>query len=162
MYVFKDEWDVAAPIEHVFGALADARTYPEWWTPTYAEVEELEGELGPGHLTRHRFKGKLPYTLTTTSQIAGWQPPYVLDVDVDGDLRGTGRWTLNEHRDGTVHVRFDWHVHADRWFLKLLTPVLKPVFRWNHDQAIKAAIAGLEPWARDRAAVAKPHLEVAS
>ena len=38
-YVFLDEWDVDAPQEAVFGALADARTYPEWWTPVYIDVE---------------------------------------------------------------------------------------------------------------------------
>jgi uncharacterized protein YndB with AHSA1/START domain len=41
-YVFIDEWDVDAPQEAVFEALADARTYPEWWTPVYIDVE------GPG------------------------------------------------------------------------------------------------------------------
>src|SRR4051794_16511580 len=30
-YVFVDEWDVRAPKEVVFEALADGRTYPEWW-----------------------------------------------------------------------------------------------------------------------------------
>ncbi len=29
-YFFVDEWDADAPIEAVFDALADARTYPEW------------------------------------------------------------------------------------------------------------------------------------
>lgn len=38
-YVFIDEWDVNAPIEAVFTALADARTYPEWWKPVYLDVE---------------------------------------------------------------------------------------------------------------------------
>ena len=38
-YVFIDEWDVDAPQEAVFDALADARTYPEWWKPVYIEVE---------------------------------------------------------------------------------------------------------------------------
>ena len=37
-YLFVDEWDVAAPIEAVFDALADARTYPEWWRPVYLSV----------------------------------------------------------------------------------------------------------------------------
>jgi hypothetical protein len=32
-YVFVDEWDVDAPIEAVFDALADAGTYPERWKP---------------------------------------------------------------------------------------------------------------------------------
>ena len=38
-YLFVDEWDVAAPREAVFDALADARTYPEWWRPVYLAVE---------------------------------------------------------------------------------------------------------------------------
>ena len=43
MYVFKDEWDVRAPIEDVFAALSDSRTYPEWWTPTYVGVTAEPG-----------------------------------------------------------------------------------------------------------------------
>ena len=41
-----------------------------------------------------------------------YEPPEVLEVDVDGDLRGHGRWTLTE--TAATHVRFDWQVHADR------------------------------------------------
>jgi uncharacterized protein YndB with AHSA1/START domain len=151
MYVFKDEWDVRAPIGDVFAALSDSRTYPEWWTPTYVSVTAEPGDVGPGHVSHQRFKGSLPYTLSTTSTVTAWDPPRTLDVEVDGDLRGTGRWTLTEQGDGTVHVCFDWRVHGDRAFLRILTPVLRPLFRWNHGQAIRRAIAGLEPWARARA-----------
>jgi hypothetical protein len=45
-------------------------------------------------------------------------------------------------------VRFDWRVFADRALLRVLTPALRPVFRWNHNVAIKAAMKGLEPYAR--------------
>ena len=45
-------------------------------------------------------------------------------------------------------MRFDWQVHADRRLLKVLTPVLRPVFRWNHNWAIARAMEGLEPYAR--------------
>jgi uncharacterized protein YndB with AHSA1/START domain len=34
-YLFLDEWDVDAPQEVVFEAIADARTYPEWWKPVH-------------------------------------------------------------------------------------------------------------------------------
>ena len=44
-YVFLDEWDVDAPQDAVFNALADARTYPDWWKPVYIEVE---GDEAPG------------------------------------------------------------------------------------------------------------------
>jgi uncharacterized protein YndB with AHSA1/START domain len=144
-YVFVDEWDVAAPQERVFAALADSRTYPQWWKPTYREVS-ADGPPQVGRESRQKFKAKLPYTLTTVSKIVSLETPHLLEVEVHGDLRGHGIWTLTP-RDGVVHVRFDWHVHADRLFIRVLTPVLRPLFRWNHNVAIKAAVRGLEPYA---------------
>ena len=50
-YVFIDEWDVEAPIEPVFNALADATTYPDWWRPVYRSVE-TDGPLAVGQVSR--------------------------------------------------------------------------------------------------------------
>src|SRR4051794_27586979 len=47
-YLFVDEWDVAAPTDAVFAALADGRSYPEWWRPVYLEVE-ADGEPAVGN-----------------------------------------------------------------------------------------------------------------
>jgi hypothetical protein len=63
----------------------------------------------------------------------------------------SGMSTRHRTRWQTVHVRFDWTVHADRVLLRSLTPIVRPLFRWNHDQAIKQAMKRLEPYARDRA-----------
>jgi uncharacterized protein YndB with AHSA1/START domain len=147
-YVFLDEWDVDAPQQAVFEALADARTYPEWWTPTYQEVE-ADGPPEVGRVSRQRFKARLPYTLSIRSMIVRLEPPHEFEIEVDGDLRGRGIWTLAP-RAGKLHVRFDWRVYADRPLLRALTPILRPAFRWNHDQAIKRAMDGLEPYARTR------------
>jgi uncharacterized protein YndB with AHSA1/START domain len=147
-YVFVDEWDVDAPQEEVFEALADARTYPQWWTPTYKEVL-ADGPPEVGRTSRHRFGGNLPYTVRTESTIVRLERPREFEVEVVGDLRGRGVWTLTPH-DGNVHVRFDWRVFADRPLLRYLTPLLRPLFRWNHAVAIKAAMRGLEPYARER------------
>ncbi len=78
----------------------------------------------------------------------------MLEGETDGDLRGTGIWTLTPNADGGTHVRFDWRVHADRRLLKLLTPILRPALRWNHNWAIARAIEGLEPYVQSRAKVA--------
>ena len=145
-YVVVDEWDVKAPQERVFDALADARTYPEWWKPIYREVES-DGPPEVGRESRQKFKAKLPYTLSTVSRIVRLDRPDAFEVDVDGDLRGHGVWTLTPQDDG-VHVRFDWRVFADRPLLRVLTPVLRPAFRWNHNMAIKAAMENLGPYAR--------------
>jgi uncharacterized protein YndB with AHSA1/START domain len=145
-YVFLDEWDVDAPQDAVFQALADARTYPVWWTPIYREVE-ADGPPAVGCSSRQKFKARLPYTLSVVSTIVRLEPPREFEVEVDGDLGGRGVWTLTPS-DGMVHVAFDWRVNADRALLRILTPVLRPVFRYNHNVAIKQAIAGLEPYAR--------------
>ena len=149
-YVFVDEWDVAAPVESVFDAIADASSYPTWWKPVYLDVGS-EGEPEVGKVSRQHFKGRLPYHLHTRSVITRLEPPHVIGAEVDGDLRGTGLWTLTATEDGT-HVRFDWRVHADRPLLKLLTPVLRRALRWNHAWAIARAREGLEPFARAAAA----------
>jgi mannose-6-phosphate isomerase-like protein (cupin superfamily)/uncharacterized protein YndB with AHSA1/START domain len=145
-YVFVDEWVVAAPPEAVFDAIADARSYPEWWRPVYVDVG-ADGPPEVGRESRQHFKGRLPYHLKTRSVITAMDPPRTITADVDGDLRGRGTWTLTPTESGT-HVRFDWQVHADRRLLRLLTPLLRPLFRWNHNWAIARAMEGLEPFAR--------------
>ena len=47
-------------------------------------------------------------------------------------------------------MRFDWRVTAGRPFLRVLTRVLRPAFRWNHPWAIARAREGLEPFAQRR------------
>jgi quercetin dioxygenase-like cupin family protein/uncharacterized protein YndB with AHSA1/START domain len=149
-YVFVHGWDVAAPAEPVFTALADSSTYPLWWRPVYEDVES-EGPLEVGQVSRQHFKGRLPYHLRTTSRIVRLDPPSVVEADVEGDLRGHGKWTLTAIAPDRTHVRFDWRVYADRPLLKALTPALRPALRWNHNWAIARAMEGLEPYARARA-----------
>jgi hypothetical protein len=100
-----------------------------------------------GKTSRQHFKGRLPYHLHTESTIVGLAAPHVIEADVSGDLRGHGKWTLTPTEDGT-HVRFDWEVFADKRLLRLLTPLLRPAFRWNHAWAIARAMEGLEPYAQ--------------
>src|SRR4051794_12495232 len=125
---------------------------PTWWAPVYMDVD-ADGPPVLGKVSRQHFKGRLPYHLHTQSTITRLEPPFVVQGDVEGDLRGRGTWTLTPVAGGT-HVRFDWQVFADRKLLRALTPVLRPVFRWNHNWAIARAMDGLEPYARGVSATA--------
>lgn len=149
-YVFVDEWDIQAPPEAVFDALADARTYPTWWRPVYLEAE-ADGPPRVGGVSHQHFKGRLPYHVRTESRTTRLERPTTLEADVTGDLRGRGLWTLTL-RNGSTHVRFDWSVYADKPILRLLTPILRSLFRWNHSWAIARAKEGLEPYAQALAA----------
>ncbi|HUA02988.1 MAG TPA: SRPBCC family protein [Solirubrobacteraceae bacterium] len=143
-YAFVDEWDVAAPVSAVFEALADTRTYPDWWRPVYLDVE-ADGAPALGTESHQHFKGRLPYHLRTRSRITRFEPDHVIEAEVDGDLRGHGVWTVTPTDTGS-HVRFEWTVHADRRLLRALTPFMRPALRANHAWAIGRAIDGLEPY----------------
>ena len=139
-YAFVDEWHVDAPPEAVFDVLADGQTYPQWWKPVYIDVRD------DGEYTHQHFKGRLPYHLHTRTKTVRSERPHLLQGETDGDLRGTGIWTLEPSEAGGTHVRFDWRVRADRKLLRALTPVLRPALRWNHNWAIARAMEGLEPF----------------
>ncbi|MBV9196600.1 MAG: SRPBCC family protein [Solirubrobacterales bacterium] len=143
-YVFVDEWEVAAAPRAVYDVLAEERTYPHWWRPVYIDVV-TDGPPAVGRIAHQHFKGRLPYHLRTLSRIVRLDPGEVIEADVEGDLHGHGTWTLTPSAGGT-HVRFDWNVHADRLLLRILTPLLRPALRANHNWAIARAIEGLEPY----------------
>ena len=133
-----DEWDVDAPVEAVHAAVGDASTYPEWWRPTYHQRPQPRASAASARSNHHHFRGPLPYTLEATTTTTRYEPPALVATAVEGDLRGTGAWTLTADGAAGTHVRFDWRVFADRRFLRVLTPVLRPLFRWNHAWAISA------------------------
>ena len=136
----------------MFGAIADARSYPRWWKPVYIDVE-ADGEPALGKESRQHFKGRLPYHLHTRSRIVELESPHV--VAGRGRRRPARLRAVDADRaraGGGTHVRFDWRVYADRPLLRALTPVLRPAFRWNHAWAIARAMEGLEPYAQARAA----------
>jgi hypothetical protein len=145
-YAFVDEWEVAAPADAVYAALVDGRTYPLWWRPVYIDVES-DGAPAVGSVSRQHFKGRLPYHLHTRATLVRLEPGSLIEAVVDGDLRGRGVWTLTA-APASTHVRFEWTVFADRPLLRLLTPLLRPALRANHDWAIARAIDGLEPYVR--------------
>ena len=96
-YEFVDEWDVAARPEAVFAAIADARTYPQWWKPVYIDVE-ADGPPRVGGVSTQHFKSRLPYHLHTRSVTTAVDAPALdhgrrrrrpprarhLDADPDG------------------------------------------------------------------------------
>ena len=145
-YVFVDEWDVRAPVEEVFEAIADVRAYPAWWRPVYIEVE-ADGPPAVGRRSTQLFKGRLPYRLRTRSELVRLERPNAIERTFEGHLSGRSLWTFTRTDEGT-HVRFAWRVNADRPLLRYLTPILRPLFRWNHGWAVARAQEGLEPYAQ--------------
>ena len=67
-YDFVTRWSFNAPIERVWGFIADAERWPTWWKYV-AKVEVLEpgDETGVGRVLRMTWRTRLPYSFRSSS-----------------------------------------------------------------------------------------------
>lgn len=148
-------WRVEADIEEVAAVLADADRLTEWWGDIYLEVKEvLPGdENGIGRTVELRTKGKLPYTMRWQARSVESRGTGGWTIEATGDLEGRGTWTFEQ--DGPVaDITYVWEVRAERPILRILSPVLKPLFAWNHRWAMAKGLDGLKAEIARRRAVA--------
>jgi len=144
-YSFVTIWRHQAPIEAVYDAIADSLHWPDWWS-TVTAVEEVspgEPDTGIGGVHRYTFKGSLPYTLSFDLRVTNNVRPRTLAGSASGELEGTGVWTLTEEAGGTTVARYDWNVRTTRWWMNLLAPLARPIFKANHDLVMRSGAAGL-------------------
>jgi hypothetical protein len=132
-YEFVTVWRVSAPIEATWNEIYRSELWPSWWKGVESVVETHSGdEGGIGTVRRYTWKSQLPYKLTFDSRQVRVEPPFVLEALVSGELEGSGLWRLTREGDGTV-ARYDWKVRATQPWMQMMTPLARPVFRWNHN-----------------------------
>jgi uncharacterized protein YndB with AHSA1/START domain len=136
-YEFLTEWRVRAPIQLVYDILREGKEYPRWWPDVYlgAQSEPSGRADHVGDRVHLLTKGWLPYRLRWTATSERFDPPREIEISASGDFDGRGVWRLDEQGDET-HVTFDWRLRADKPLLRLLSPVFKPLFKWNHRWAM--------------------------
>jgi uncharacterized protein YndB with AHSA1/START domain len=132
-YRFSTIWCIDAPIDRVWNAIHDARTWPEWWKNVERTVELSKGDRdGIGAVHRYVWKGVLPYRVVLDMRVTRVEPMTTLEGEASGMVEGIGCWHFTPLENGT-QVRYDWHVRTRRWWMNLLAPLARPLFRWNHD-----------------------------
>ena len=143
-YAFVTVWRLEAPIERVYELIRDSLRWPEWWDAVTAVEERAAGDpaTGLGNVRRYAFKGKLPYRLAFDLRVTALEPPHVLGGEASGELAGTGVWTLTES-DGRTIARYDWNVRTTRWWMNLLAPLARGVFKANHDFVMRSGARGI-------------------
>lgn len=136
-YDFLTRWRVAATCEEVYEMLGDGEGLVRWWPSVYLDVETLApgDQSGVGKVMSVFTKGWLPYTLRWRFEIVEVRPPHGFTLKAQGDFEGTGTWSFDQEGD-SVLATYDWRIDAEKPLLKLLTPLLKPVFSANHRWAM--------------------------
>lgn len=144
-YSFVTLWRHHAPIDQVYDAIADSLSWPAWWS-TVTKVEEVvngDPATGVGNVRRYTFKGSLPYRLSFELTVTDADRPRRLAGRAAGELEGTGVWTLTQEPGGVTLTRYDWNVRTTRWWMNLVAPLARPIFKRNHDFVMRAGAKGL-------------------
>lgn len=136
-------WRVGAPIEHVWHEIFHAELWPSWWQGVVSVEDQQEGDAqGIGAVRRFTWKSRLPHSLTFDAKVVRVEAPVLLEASVSGELQGSGLWQLSSEGDDTM-VRYDWKVSATKAWMRLLAPVARPLFAWNHNVVMGWGAEGL-------------------
>jgi hypothetical protein len=134
-YHFEDHWEVPFPIDDVWEVLSRATDFPVWWHGVYLSAESLDEADGPrvGARVAAVARGWLPYKLRFTIETTKLEKPRLIAFKASGDFETEeSQWILKPHGKNT-QVTLDWNPIVEKPVVKLLSPVLKPLFRWNHN-----------------------------
>jgi uncharacterized protein YndB with AHSA1/START domain len=135
-YRFLDQWVVAAPIERVYDAIGDVLAYDRWWTDFVLRSTGDEPPPAPGKRNELLVKAYLPYKVNFGLEVVEAERPRHILSRLSKDFGGTGEWRLEENADGTV-ATLDWRPSVNHPLIRYLTPVLRPLFRSNHNWAMR-------------------------
>jgi hypothetical protein len=143
-YQFVTRWRLPGTIEQVSDLLGDTETLIRVWPSLYssATVVEPGDERGVGKVLRVETRGHLPYTLRWSFRVTESRHPYGYTIEAWGDMVGNGVWTLRPDGDDT-RVTYVWRVRTEKLLLKWLSPLLKPLFKSNHDRVMAEGEVGL-------------------
>ena len=135
-YRFVDVWHLDAPPERVYEILSCPREYPSWWGNVFLEASGDAGPAAPGKRARLVTRGLLPYRLRWELECVAAVAPTTLVSRLSGDFEGDGIWTIEPLGDGS-RVTLEWCPVVTKPLVRRLTPILRPVFAWNHHWAMR-------------------------
>jgi hypothetical protein len=142
-YEFETIWRFKSPLEPVWEMIYHSERWPSWWKGVErVEVVKEGGEDGIGSIYRYTWKSKLPYRLTFEMQLKRVEPMRIIEGVALGELSGKGLWQLSSDGEITT-ARYDWQVETTKRWMNLLTPIARPLFKWNHDVVMGWGAKGL-------------------
>ena len=134
VFRFEERWELpGARVGQVYDVLSRGELLPQWWKGVYLESEKLTPGDEPkvGDRVRARARGFLPYELNFIVEAVELEPERRVVVKTIGDFDGLWSATLTQTETG-VSVDLVWEVTVLRPILRLLAPLLRPAFAWNH------------------------------
>ena len=128
-YHFITHWRVRGTVAEILEILGDAEDLKRWWPSVYLDVKKRDDGV-----VELFTKGWLPYTLRWAFRVTEERADGFA-LDAIGDFVGHGDWHLEQDGDYTK-ITYDWRIKAEKPLLRILSPILKPIFGANHRWAM--------------------------
>jgi len=161
-YIFNEQWTIPASRDRVYAVLSDGKLLPQWWTGVYLEAVPLgAGDVRVGEKLRVKARGALPYKLRFILEATRLEQDRLVQVVAHGDFEGVWTATLSDIEGGGTRVDINWQVTVKKRLIAYLSPLLKPLFAWNHRWTTPRGEAGLIRYLAARDTATQPSAEAA-
>jgi hypothetical protein len=151
-YDFLSSWRFEdATLTEVADILEDTASLPLWWPELFKSVRIVQAGSGHslGQIAECACRARLPYALRFRYTVTAERYPNGSTIDATGDLVGRGIWRLSQRADG-VDVEYSWRVRLEKSWLRLFSPVFRPLLAWNHTWSMARGEEGLRREIRRR------------
>lgn len=135
-YGFSSTFTLEAPRKQVHDVLVDLEHYSDWW-PQVRAVAKIDDD--------HALvvcRSTLPYSLELELSAVS-RDLDLLEVGIDGPIRGWATYHLDEQGPGVTSLRFEQEVRAEAPLFVVASYVARPLLTWNHHRMTAGAERGL-------------------
>jgi hypothetical protein len=146
-YSFMSRWVVRAPIKTVGTVLLRHEDWSSWWHGLETvEVTHTSNPIGAEFACT--WRSHLGYRLRLVLTVTEYIPNHYIAFTSHGDLVGKGSFDLESHGNDT-HITILWRVVTTKKWMNLATPLLRPIFVYNHHLLMKQGEAGINAYLAD-------------
>jgi hypothetical protein len=152
-YALHSTWHAIGTVQEVYEIVSDASALASWWPAGFLKVTIVEpgDDIGKDKVLDVVSKGWLPYTIAWRQRVTEIDPPNGFTIEVSGGFSGRGIWSFAQEGN-SARLEFEWRILADKALLRYGSPVVKPLFEWNHRWIMRKGLESLDLEVRRRRA----------
>ena len=142
----KTTWEFAAPLQDVYELISDTSSWSRWW-PDLEQSYLVSADRNDGIDSVWHYVWSTYYfcKLEFDMRVVEIHDLKKIVAFATGDLEGTGSWEFSTIGPNTV-VIYEWDVMTNRWWMRLLAPLIHRVFEENHEAIMQRGGRGLARW----------------
>ena len=147
-FVHISRWRLDCSASDAWGLLTNLAGWPQWW-PQLSQVRILKKgtHTGLGAQADMHWVSPLGYRLKvhllTTRCERDADGHGEIEAQVRGDVHGMGLWVIEPVSAQQVDITYRWEVMLHKPWMRLLAPLLRGVFSWNHFTVMQAGAKGM-------------------